>query len=109
MWQILVPTVRPNTNGTKFFTTRYHRVWDDKVRSITNGLTICYPTKGQWVSPNGIVFKERMIPVLMIATDHEMESIAKMTSEYYSQEVVLYWMVSNKVIMYTSDHIKNTS
>lgn len=102
MWEILVPTVRPNTDGKRFFTTRYHRVWDEKVRAIAGGLTILTPAKGTWTSDTGIIFRERMIPVRIIAKSHEIEMIIRMTAEYYSQEVVLCYMVSNDVRMYNS-------
>jgi hypothetical protein len=56
LWEILVPTERRKKGAkgeTRYYTTRYHRVWDSKVRAITGGLTILPPTKGQWVSPEG--------------------------------------------------------
>ncbi len=109
MWEILVPTVVPNTNGTKFFRTRYHRVWDQKVRAITGGLTIMSPSKGQWVSPTGVLFVERMIPVRIVADRQQIEQIIDMTLEYYSQEAVLCYKVSDEVIFRTSDNIKNSS
>lgn len=97
LWIILVPTVRPNTNGQQFFTTRYHRVWDARVRSITGGLTIMPPTKGQWVSPSGAVFVERMIPVMIAATEEQMDRIVAFTMEYYKQEAVFSYLLSSDV------------
>jgi hypothetical protein len=34
MWEILVPTIKPNTGGEKFFKTRYHRyrmIWSERL------------------------------------------------------------------------------
>lgn len=102
MWEILVPTVIPNTAGKKFFTLRFHRVWDDRVREITGGLTIMQPSKGQWVSPEGTAFHERMIPVRIVADRQQIDTIIKMTAAYYFQEAVLCYRVSDQIILYFS-------
>lgn len=109
MWEVLVPTVKPNSDGTKFFTTRYHRVWDEKVRAISGGLTIMSPSKGQWVSPHGTLFVERMIPVRIVASREEVLEIVKMTAEYYSQEAVLCYKISDDVIFHTNERVRNVS
>ena len=96
LWEILVPTIR--NNGIPF-RTRYHRVWDKKVREITNGLTILPPTKGQWISPSGELFIERMIPVRIVATKEEIDQIVDMTISYYDQIAVLAYKISDEVIL----------
>lgn len=97
LWEILVPTVRPNTEGKKFFTTRFHRTWDVKVRGIAGGLSIFQPAKGQWVSPGMIVFTERMIPVRIMCSLAEIHEIAEMTAKHYEQEAVMYYRISDHV------------
>lgn len=109
LWEVLVPTVRPNTNGKKFFTTRYHRVWDAKVRAISGGLTIMAPAKGQWVSPSGVLFKERMIPVRVMCTGPDIWKVAQVTAEYYEQEAVMFYRVSDEVEIYTTPGRKHLS
>lgn len=109
MWEILVPTVRPNTSGKKFFTTRFHRTWDARVRAITGGLTIMAPSKGQWVSPEGTLFKERMIPVRIVCTEAEIGTIMRMTCDQYEQEAVLAYKVSDSVLMYNHPTRRNKS
>lgn len=100
MWEILVPTEkRVPGPGNKFYTTRFHRVWDTKVRAITGGLTVLTPAKGQWVAPNGELFVERMIPVRIVATRAQIEQIIDMTMEYYDQLAVLCAKVSDEVIL----------
>ena len=75
LWEILVPTV---SNAGKPYRTRYHRVWDQKVRAISGGLTVMPVAKGQWVDPaDGKLFVERMIPVRVIATREQMEAIVE--------------------------------
>lgn len=99
MWELLVPTVKPNTNGTKFFKTKYHKVWDSFVRQITNGLTILTPVKGQWVNASNVLFEERMIPVRILATKSQIEQIIEFSLTYYDQEAILAYKVSSDVIL----------
>lgn len=96
MWEILVPTVR---NCGKPFRTRYHRVWDKKVREISGGLTIMSPVKGQWVNPDGVLFAERMIPVRIMCDDEKIKKIIDMTIKYYNQEAVLAYKVASDVML----------
>lgn len=99
MWEILVPTERRLEPG-KYYTTRYHRIWDGKVRAITGGLTIMPPAKGQWINPStGELFKERMIPVRIIATREEIDKIIDLTLIYYNQLAVLCYKISDEVIL----------
>jgi len=109
LWELLVPTVRPNTDGEKFFTLRYHRVWDQKVREITRGLTVMPPTKGQWISPSGTLFVERMIPVRIIATRAQIEEIMDMTLAFYEQQAILCYRISDEVFIRTAKGVKNAS
>lgn len=96
MWEVLVPTVR---NDGRYIKTRFHRVWDAKVRAITGGLTILPVNKGQWVSPAGELFIERMIPVRIACTRAQIEDIINMTLSYYEQHAVLAYVVSEEVII----------
>jgi hypothetical protein len=103
MWEILVPTERRKEPG-KFYTTRYHRVWDGKVRAITGGLTVMAPARGQWVNPTtGELFQERMIPVRIMATRTEIEQVVDLTLEYYDQIAVLCYKISDEVILKYKD------
>lgn len=96
LWEILVPTVRPDGRPIR---TRYHRVWDAKVRDITGGLTILPVAKGQWVAPDGELFTERMIPVRIACSRDQIEAIAEMTISYYDQQAVLAYRVGDEVIL----------
>lgn len=96
MWEIMVPTT---SNEGKPFRTRYHKVWDSKVRNIAGGLTILTPAKGQWLNLNGKLFKERMIPVRIVCSREEIESIIDITMKYYNQEAILAYKVSEEVII----------
>jgi len=94
LWEIFVPTI---TNEGEPIRTRFHRVWDDKVKKITGGLTICHPTKGEWVAPDGENFKERMIPVRIMCTEEQIEEISDMTASYYEQKAIMFFKVTEDV------------
>lgn len=96
LWEILVPTVR---NDGRPFRTRYHWVWDAKVREISGGLTVMPVAKGQWVAPDKQLFAERMIPVRILATRPEIDLIVEHTLEYYDQLAVLCYKVADEVIL----------
>lgn len=121
LWEILVPTERRvppeipldlliaardgclrsthRLEKWKFYSTRYHKVWDAKVRAISGGLTIMSPVKGQWTSNDGDLFKERMIPVRIIATREQIDQVIDLTLEYYDQLAVLCYKLSDEVIL----------
>jgi hypothetical protein len=94
LYEILVPTIR---NDGRPIRTRFHRVWDAKVRAITGGLTILAPAKGQWLSPQGELFAERMIPVRIACTEEQIDTIADMTAKYYEQHAILFYKISSDV------------
>lgn len=98
LWEILVPTVRNDGRPNR---TRFHRVWDAKVRAITGGLTIMPVAKGQWVSPEGELFKERMIPVrTMISDRKQLEAIVKLTLKHYDDQLaIMCYKVSEEAII----------
>jgi len=98
MWEILVPTEKRLEPG-KYYTTRYHRVWDAKVREMAGGLTILTPSKGQWVSPDGTLYRERMIPVRIACTREQIEKIIDLTLGYYDQLAVICYKISDEVIV----------
>lgn len=97
LWEILVPTVHSNGKPIR---TRYHRVWDAKVREISGGLTIHTPAKGQWVHPeDGTLFDERMIPVRIMCTRAQIDKIIDVTLVYYDQIAVMAYKVSDEIIL----------
>jgi len=96
VWQILVPCVR---NDGRPFRVRFHRVWDNKVKEVSGGMTIHLPSKGKWISPEGLLYEERMIPVTFIATRVEAEKIADFTKNYYTQKAVLCYKISDEYIL----------
>lgn len=95
VWEILVPT---QMNNGKSIRARFHRVWDAEVRKRTGGLTVLSPNiKGEWMSPDGEVFSERMIPVRILCTEEEIHSIAQLTKTYYRQEAIMFYCIAEHV------------
>jgi hypothetical protein len=98
MWEILVPTVHYGSGNP--IRVRFHRIWDEKVRAITGGLTIMPVAKGQWISPENKLFIERMIPVRVMCSEEQMKQILPMTKKYYNQEAIMYYKISDSVEIY---------
>lgn len=97
LWEILVPTVRRVPIGKKTgYSTRYHQLWDAKVREITGGLTVNSPVKGTWVS-GGELFQERMIPVRIMCTRLQIEQISAFTAKHYDQLAIMFYRISDEV------------
>lgn len=92
LWEFLVPTVR---NDGRPFRTRFHRVWDQKVRAIAGGLTIYAPAKGQWVNRDGKIYEERVIPVRVMCSEDQAHEIAELSLGYYDQLAFFYYRVSD--------------
>ena len=96
LYEIYVPTV---LNSGKPIRTRQHREWDNRVRRITGGLTVYKPVIGQWVdNSDNTLYKERMIPVRIVATKEEIHKVAVMTKSFYEQVAVLYYKISDEVV-----------
>jgi hypothetical protein len=100
LWLILVPTQKNNPQGkNKFYSLRYHRLWDEKVRAISGGLTILTPAKGSWISKEGQLYQERMIPVQIACTREQIEEISDITAKHYLQHAIFFYLVSNEVVI----------
>jgi hypothetical protein len=83
-------------------------VWDKKVRSITGGLTILNPVKGQWIASSGTLYAERVIPVRVSATKEQMEEIANFTAKHYEQLAIMFYKLSDEVTIAYFDDKKFT-
>jgi len=58
------------------------------------------PARGQWINPaTGELFRERMIPVRIMATREEIEKVVELTLNYYDQLAVLCYKISDEVIL----------
>ena len=96
LWEILVPA---SNNKDKKFSYEHHKAWDAFVKQITGGVTIMKTAKGQWVSPHGQLYVDRMIPCRIVCNEEQMNKIINFTIDHYDQEAVLAYKISNNVIL----------
>ncbi|AAT69496.1 gp20 [Alphaproteobacteria phage PhiJL001] len=95
LWEILVPC---NWNDGRPVRTRHHREWDRRVRSETGGLTVLAPGKGQW-EHEGVLYRDRVIPVRIMATEEQMRRVADITIQHYEQLAVMFYLVSERAFI----------
>ncbi len=96
LWEILVPA---SNNRDKEFSYEHHKEWDAFVKKITGGVTIMKTAKGEWVSPTGKVYVDRMIPCRIVCTEEQISEIIDFTLEHYDQEAVLAYRISTNVML----------
>lgn len=111
LYEVLVPT-KYGDNG-KPIRTAHHKQWDKYVKSITGGLTILAPAKGQWVN-EGVEYPERVLPVRVMVEEtmtsqffdniwndvfdtEQIDKIIQFTLAHYRQKAVMYYVISNQV------------
>lgn len=95
LWEILVPA----SNREQSFSYEHHKEWDAFVGQYSDGITILRGAKGEWKSPDGTVFRDRMIPCRIICTEEEIRKIVRFTIEHYRQEAVLAYKLSDTIIL----------
>jgi hypothetical protein len=100
LWQILVPAFWRDGEEVDVST---HRVWDKRVRSITGGLTINKSAKGHWVSPDGEIVVEKVIPVNFSATEDQKNKIMAMTCLFYDQDAVMCYKIGTDVVIMSKE------
>lgn len=95
LWEILVPA----SWGKQQFSYEHHKAWDDYVISIAGGLTVFRGAKGQWISPDGKLFYDRIIPCRVACTREQLELIIDFTAKHYQQLAIMAYRVSDYVII----------
>lgn len=100
LWEILVPA---SNNKNLNFSYEHHKNWDAFVKKITGGVTIIKTAKGEWVSPTGKLYIDRMIPCRIVCNEEQISTIIDFTIEHYGQEAVLAYRISDKVILRHKD------
>jgi len=96
LWEILVPA---SNNKDLKFSYEHHKAWDAYVKKTTGGVTIMKTAKGEWVSPTGKLYIDKMIPCRIVCTEDQISDIIDFTIEHYNQEAVLAYRVSMNVIL----------
>ncbi len=96
LWEILVPA---SNNKDQKFSFKHHKEWDAFVKKTTGGVTIMKTAKGQWISPTGKIYIDRMISCRIVCIEHQISEIIDFTIEHYNQEAVLAYRISTNVIL----------
>lgn len=96
LYEILVPCQFEDTK--KPVSTKHHKAWDSVVRSISGGLTILHPCKGQWIFENKL-YEDRVIPVRIMCSRKELDKIIEFTIKHYRQLAVMAYKISDEVII----------
>jgi len=96
LWEILVPA---SNNKDLKFTFEHHKEWDAFVKKISGGVTIMKTAKGQWVSPDGKLYIDKVIPCRIICSEEEINKIVDFTLDHYKQEAVLAYRISKRVVL----------
>jgi len=99
LYEILVPC---QFNDGRPVRTKFHKVWDEKVRAIAGGLTILMPAKGQWLD-KGKLYDERVIPVRIACTPKQIRKIADITASHYQQIKIMFYLLATDVHIVTYD------
>lgn len=106
LWEILVPA---SNNKDQNFSYEQHKEWDAFVKKITGGLTIMKTAKGEWVSPTGKLYVDRMIPCRIVCSEEQISEIIDFTIEHYNQEAVLAYKISENVILKFKSEINDNN
>lgn len=85
---IFVPKTFKET-GTEI-PVEYHSIFDKFVHNIVGGSTILRSALGTWVSPEGDLVTERMIPVLIGCEDNQILRILTFAKTHYNQDAIGY-------------------
>lgn len=101
LYEILVPTKFGFPDPTRAIKTRHHKQWDKVVRSISGGLTLMTPSKGQYLHGKELM-EEKVIPVRIACEEKDMRKIVQFTLAHYRQKAVMYYELSNKVYIVKS-------
>jgi len=102
LWLIFVPRDKPpffQPGKKRHFSTKYHRMWDQQVMALTGGMTIFLPSKGRWVSPEGVLYHEDMIPVILSCTAEKMVEVCNLTAKHYGQIAVPKWKLGDDAVI----------
>jgi len=95
LYEILVPA----SGNQEKFSYEHHKIWDAFVMEISKGITVMKTGKGEWISPEGDLYKDRVIPCRVACTTEEIHKIIDFTITHYNQEAVMAYCISEEVII----------
>lgn len=95
IWEILVPA----SNDKNEFTYEHHKQFDEYVKQKAGGITILRGGKGEWISPEGKLYKDRIIPCRICCSQCDIISIMKFALKHYNQKAIMAYKISDHVMM----------
>ncbi len=95
--EILIPT---HFNDGALIPDSYHETWDNWICRKCGGLTLTKDIHSGVYINNGVRQKEQFIPVRVAAWPKDIPDILDYTTEYYDQESIFSYVVSNEVIIH---------
>lgn len=91
LWEMLIPE--------KYLKSKQFNLWQQLIHEISGGITILSTAKGTWISPNGELLNDAMIPVRFIATETEAQTIAELSLVYFEQQAIMYYKISDQPLI----------
>ena len=95
MWEIFVPA----SNIDAEFSYEHHKIFDEFVKQKAQGITVMRGAKGEWISPSGVLFKDRIIPCRICCSIGDIHSIMRFALKHYNQEAIMAYKISDHVLM----------
>lgn len=95
MWEIFVPA----SSDDNEFTYDHHKQFDEYVKQKAGGITILRGAKGEWISPEGKLFKDRIIPCRICCSQCDILGIMKFALKHYRQKAIMAYKISDQVLM----------
>jgi hypothetical protein len=78
---------------------KHHKEWDAFVKKLVGGVTILKISKGEWISPSGQLYAEKMIPCRIMCTEEQIDKIVDFTIIHYKQEAVAWYKITDEVFL----------
>lgn len=95
MWEIFVPA----SKGDVEFPYEHHKLFDAFVKEKAGGITILRGAKGEWISPDGELYKDRIIPCRICCSRKDIMQIMKFALKHYGQKAIMAYKISDQVLI----------
>lgn len=95
MWEIFVPA----SYGKNEYTYEHHKKFDEYVKQKAGGITVLRGAKGEWISPEGKLYKDKIIPCRICCSQCDIVNIMKFALKHYNQKAIMAYKISDQVLM----------
>lgn len=94
LWRILLPVTG---NDGLLFLSRHHKSFYDFVLKVSGGSTENSWSNGNWID-EGVLCKDRVVPLEFLATTEEAEKIVAFACKHYDQTETFCYPISDRVL-----------